>query len=326
MALLRDLRVSVTGREWSEADVTRTLVDVGFKEHEARAMWARGASLHGTRMRFAFERAMAADPTCLTPANTILGELGSAAADIAPGTYAAALASMAHAPRVLVVRADTGFGKTQQCRSLLTQRAQALFPFAHNFCGSPVLVGGIGVASTIAETRALYEACAGCGYECVLYQDRTELSQLRFDHDRRRRTLVFTTYHSLLKVLAALCDGRDALRDETRAMGEVTAIERHFDRLVASRCVFSYYALISFGFVIIDESHRVMRGVTAAVLCNARATYDALVTIIRQSDSAVVMSANCTSAELNIVSRAVHKNYVLYWHHATPRPRTATFK
>jgi hypothetical protein len=327
MALLRDLRMSVTGREWTEADVARALVDNRFTPAEASAMWARGASLHGTRMRFVFERALAADPLCLTPANTTLGAIGMSAVDIAPGTYAACLGAMPDAPRVLVVRADTGFGKTQQCRSLLSARAASQFPFAANFVDGEVALGGIGVASTIAETRALYEACVGCGYECVLYQDRTELAGLRHDHDRRRRTLVFTTYHSLVKTLAILCNHTDTHRAEQRAMGEVvtgSTIEMHFDRMVAAHREHSYYVLLSFGFVIIDESHRVLRGVTAAVLCNARETYTAILTIIKRSDSTVIMSANSTSAEINVATRAVGTNFALYWHHAEPRPRLVT--
>jgi hypothetical protein len=326
MALLRDVRVCITGRELTGEDVVRGLVDNGFTEIEAGAMWARGSSLHGGRMRFAFERALSADPLCLTPANTTLGAIGMSAVDIAPGTYAACLAAMPRSPRVLVVRADTGFGKTQQCRSLLSARAASQFPFATNFADGQVALGGIGVASTIAETRALYEACIGCGYECVLYQDRTQLTALRHDHDARRRTLVFTTYHSLVKVLVLLCGKVDAYRDRMRELGELTAstIERHFDRMLADATNERFHNMLSFGFVIIDESHRVLRGVTAAVLCNARQTYIALGAIIRQGDSTVIMSANSTSAEINVATRAVGDNLVLYWHHAEPRPRRVT--
>ena len=127
MALLRDVRVSLLGREWTESDVTECLRDCGWTVAEAAAMYARGTTLYSTRMRFCFEEALSADPLCIGPHNTVLGGIGaSAPEDIAPGAYVAALAPMAP-PRVLVVRADTGVGKTTQCRSMLTARTSGAF-------------------------------------------------------------------------------------------------------------------------------------------------------------------------------------------------------
>ena len=181
MALLRDVRVSLLGREWTESDVTECLRDCGWTVAEAAAMYERGTTLYSTRMRFCFEEALSADPLCIGPHNTVLGGIGaSAPEDIAPGAYVAALAPMAP-PRVLVVRADTGVGKTTQCRSMLTARTSGAFDEASSFVWREVHVGMIGVAPSIAEVLALMEACAGCGFECVLYQDAPELAELSRD-------------------------------------------------------------------------------------------------------------------------------------------------
>lgn len=326
MALLRDLRMSITGRHWPESDVVRCMEDCGWTPAEAQAMYARGTSLHATQMRFCFEEALSADPLCISPHMTVLGALGSAVpVDIAPGAYVAAMGHMPP-PRVLVVRADTGVGKTTQCRSMLSERASGVFPFAAGFAPRAMHVGVIGIAPSIAEVFALMEACAGCGFERVLYQDADELMRLGHDPARCAATAVFTTYHSLVRVLATLCGERDSMRDETRARGEaVTAasIERAFDRMVAARCAFSYYPSISAGVVIVDESHRVIRGVTAGVLCNARATYEGLQMLMRQSDTTVMMSANAGSGELHLALRAVGR-FALYWHLAPPRTRRVT--
>jgi hypothetical protein len=326
MALLRDVRVSLLGREWTESDVTECLRDCGWTVAEAAAMYERGTTLYSTRMRFCFEEALSADPLCIGPHNTVLGGIGaSAPEDIAPGAYVAALAPMAP-PRVLVVRADTGVGKTTQCRSMLTARTSGAFDEASSFVWREVHVGMIGVAPSIAEVLALMEACAGCGFECVLYQDAPELAELSRDRARLARAAVFTTYHSLVNVIAALCGEREAMRAETTARGQaVTAasIERAFDRMVAARCVFSYYRTFSVGVLVVDESHRVMRGVTGGVLCNPRTTYDALLKCVAQSDATVMMSANAGSAEVHLALRAVGR-FALYWHLAPARPRRVT--
>ena len=110
MALLRDLRMSITGRHWPESDVVRCMEDCGWTPAEAQAMYKRGTSLHATQMRFCFEEALSADPLCVSPHNAVLGALGSTVpVDIAPGAYVAAMGHMPP-PRVLVVRADTGVG------------------------------------------------------------------------------------------------------------------------------------------------------------------------------------------------------------------------
>lgn len=289
-------------------------------------MYERGSTLYATRMRFCFEEVLAADPLCITPHNTVLGAVAAnAPEDIAPGAYVAALTPMAP-PRVLVVRADTGVGKTTQCRSMLAERASGSFAPAAAFAPRSVHIGVLGVAPSIAEVLALMEACAGCGFECVLYQDATELAELARDRARLARAAVFTTYHSLVTVLALLCDERGAMNAETRARGEaVTAasLERAFDRMVAARCVFSYYRLISVGMLVVDESHRVLRGVTGGVLCNPRTTYDALLKCMQQSDSTVMMSANAGSAEVHLALRAVGQ-FALYWHLAPARLRRVT--
>ena len=326
MALLRDVRVSLLGREWTEADVTECLRDCGWTAAEAAAMYERGTTLYATRMRFCFEEVLSADPLCIAPHNTVLGGVGaSAPEDIAPGAYVAALERMAP-PRVLVVRADTGVGKTTQCRSMLTARTTGRFDEAPTFARREVHVGMVGVAPSIAEVLALMEACAGCGFECVLYQDAPELAELSRDRARLARAAVFTTYHSLVNVIAALCGEREAMRAESAARGEaVTAasIERAFDRMVAARCVFSYYRGVSVGVLVVDESHRVMRGVTGGVLCNPRTTYDALLKCMAQSDATVMMSANAGSAEVHLALRAVGR-FALYWHLAPARTRRVT--
>ena len=326
MALLRDVRVSLLGREWTEADVTECLRDCGWTAAEAAAMYERGTTLYATRMRFCFEEVLSADPLCIAPHNTVLGGVGARAPeDIAPGAYVAALERMAP-PRVLVVRADTGVGKTTQCRSMLTARTTGRFDEAPTFARREVHVGMVGVAPSIAEVLALMEACAGCGFECVLYQDAPELAELSRDRARLARAAVFTTYHSLVNVIAALCGEREAMRAESTARGEaVTAasIERAFDRMVAARCVFSYYRGFSVGVLVVDESHRVMRGVTGGVLCNPRTTYDALLKCMAQSDATVMMSANAGSAEVHLALRAVGR-FALYWHLAPARTRRVT--
>jgi hypothetical protein len=185
MALLRDIRVGLVGRDMTRHEVERALMDNGFAASEARALYKRATSLRGTRPSFCFEAALNADPTCVSRANTTLGAFGAAAPeDIAPGTYAAELAKLG-APRVLIVRANTGVGKTLQCRSLLTARTSGNFPMHASFVARACHVGMIAVASSIAETRAMLEACAGCGYECILYQDKAQLSSLRYDAARR---------------------------------------------------------------------------------------------------------------------------------------------
>lgn len=326
MALLRDVRVSLLGREWTESDVTECLLDCGWTAVEAAAMYERGSTLYATRMRFCFEEVLSADPLCIAPHNTVLGAVAaSAPEDIAPGAYVAALTPMAP-PRVLVVRADTGVGKTIQCRSMLTDRASGRFALAASFVPRSVHIGMLGVAPSIAEVLALMEACSGCGLECVLYQNGPELAELSRDRARLARAAVFTTYHSLVAVLAALCGERDAMHAETRARGEVmtaASIERAFDRMVAARCVFSYYSLVSVGMLVVDESHRVMRGVTGGVLCNPRTTYDALLKCVEQSDSTVMMSANAGSAEVQLALRSAGR-FSLYWHLSPARVRRVT--
>jgi hypothetical protein len=316
-----DVQQALTGIPMSRADVFRALCDLGWEPRDAGRMVQTGFGLFGGRERWVFERTLSIVPLALSPRRVELSEHAHGSPDIADDKYVDLLLRRRDDARcsVLLVRAATGMGKTNALKRLLHATSTGALPPRPSFVPRATHVGALMVASTVGEVRAMYQACADCGMRCVFYRDLfqgEEQSVLRGD---LRGVAFFTTFHSVPRLVEAITGQRGAI-EAYRQEALHTAMTLHRVDQAMMQLVGTWYQCLSAGLVVLDESSRVWSGIIGP-LCNPGMVYDVLVAVMRNSDSALMMSANLDDASMYVAVREVGEHScALYWHFAR-RPR-----
>jgi hypothetical protein len=317
------VRSSICTQSLPPAHALTALVDAGIHEEHARVVVERGTVTGGGSQCFCFGRAMVQEPRVLNPNTLHLGALNAAVpTDIRSEELAAILDSM-QAPRTILVISPTGCGKTLALGGLL----RSGIADSPTFTRRDVHIPMIGVASTIAEVRAMMAACQNRGYDCYLYSDKDALSALARDHVLLTRAAVFTTYHSLVGVIRQLSGSASTVQDELaeRARSVTAATVLHlFDRLVTSHITLMCFETVSIGMFVVDECERVISLVASGSLCNPGLVYSTLRYFIEgpYTNAAVFMSANAGDSSMRLIRRS-ECAYAVYWHVAPHRPRRA---
>jgi hypothetical protein len=319
-----DVREALTGTPMKRADVYRALCDLGWDGRSAGMMVQHGSGLVGGRERWVFERALTMVPLALSPRRVELSApVGPGVApDIAATKYVELLMQRRADARcsVLLVRAATGMGKTNALKSLLRARASGALPRRAAFVPRATHVGALMVASTVGEVRAMYEACMNGGMHCVFYRDVLEGRESDVLRGDLRGVAFFTTFHSVPRLVECITRQRGAIEQyrQEALRAAITGLHRIDQTL--QQVVATWFECLSADLVVVDESSRVWSGIIGP-LCNPGMVYDVLVAVLRNSDSALMMSANLDDASMYVAVREVgEETCFLYWHFAR-RPR-----
>ena len=315
-----EIQQALTGTPMSRADVFRALCDLGWEARDAGKMVQAGFGLFGGRERWVFERTLSMVPLALCPRRVALGEHAHGQLpDIAEDKYVELLMRRRDdaACTVLLVRAVTGMGKTNALKKLLVARSTGFMPTRARFVPRATHVGALMVASTVGEVRAMYQACMGSGMRCVFYRDLFEGERVVLGE--MRDIALFTTFHSVPRLVELITGQRGAM-EAYRQEALRTAMTLYRVDQAMMQLVSTWYECLSADLVVLDESSRVWSGIIGP-LCNPGMVYDVLTAVMRNSDSALMMSANLDDASMYVAVREVgEQSCVLYWHFAR-RPR-----
>ena len=317
-----DVQEALTGTPMARADVFRALCDLGWEPRDAGKMVQAGFGLFGGRARWVFERTLTMVPLALSPRRVELGERAHGASpDIPQDKYTELLLRRrddAHCS-VVLVRAVTGMGKTNALKKLLIARSTGALPLRAAFVPRATHIGALMVASTVGEVRAMYEACMNSGMRCVFYRDLFDGADNDVFSDMRGAAF-FTTFHSIPRLVEVLTGQRGAVEAYRQEALQTAMTGLHRVDQVLRRFVGTWFQCLSADLVVLDESSRVWSGIIGP-LCNPGMVYDVLVAVMRNSDSALMMSANLDDTSMYVAVREVgERSCVLYWHFAR-RPR-----
>jgi hypothetical protein len=316
---------ALTGTPMSRADVFRALCDLGWEPRDAGRMVQAGFGLFGGRERWVFERTLTMVPLALSPRRVQLGEhVHGSSPDIVEGKYTELLLRRRGDAQcsVVLVRAATGMGKTNALKNLLLARSTGSLPLRGSFVRRATHIGALMVASTVGEVRAMYEACMNSGMRCVFYRDLFEGTASDVLHGDMGGVAFFTTFHSIPRLVEVLTGQRGAVETHRQGALETAITGLHRIDQVMRRLVGTWFQSLSADLVVLDESSRVWSGIIGP-LCNPGMVYDVLVAVMRNSDSALMMSANLDDTSMYVAVREVGdggRSCVLYWHFAR-RPR-----